>query len=129
MISIDEFFSRTKWIQYLFCLICVNFYLDDLSGNHSFHIDLMKVANYPDMYEVENWSNFDQSKIFAKSTFSTLPMDKYTCYAECKWVHNYRCNYLIFDNLSCYFVSDAHSSGLKNESIHLAQNAVLIKSK
>ena len=104
-------------------------FADKILGNHSFHIDLIKVANYPDMFEVNNWSNFDNSKIFAKSTFSTLPMDKYSCYAECKWLHNYRCNYLIFDNLSCYFLSDTHSSGLMNETVQLSENAVMIKSK
>ena len=81
------------------------------------------------MFEIKNWSGFQESKIFAKSTFSTLPMDQYTCYAECKWVHNYRCNYIIFDHFSCYILSDTHSSGLKDEIVQLSENAFMIKSK
>ena len=110
-------------------LLDLTYLADEILSNHSFHIDLTKVSNYPDMIEVENWSDFHDSKIFAKSTFSTLPMDKYTCYAECIWLHNYRCNYLIFDNFSCYFLSDTHLSGLKNETVQLSENAVMIKSK
>ena len=107
----------------------VGYLADEILGNHSFHINLMKVANYSDMFEIKNWSGFQESKIFAKSTFSTLPMDQYTCYAECKWVHNYRCNYIIFDHFSCYILSDTHSSGLKDEIVQLSENAFMIKSK
>ena len=88
----------------------------------------MKVADYKDLYVDGNWSIVNESNIFSKSKFSNLHMDKYSCYAKCKWTYNYRCNYIIIDGNICYFASDTHLSGLTNDSVEFSENATLVKS-
>ena len=95
---------------------------------YSFFINLMKVADDKDFYVDGNWSNVNNSNIFSTSNFSNLYMDKYSCYAKCKWKYNYRCNYIIIDGNTCYFASNTHLSGLMNNSVEFSENAILVKS-
>ena len=95
---------------------------------YSFFINLMKVADDKDFYVDGNWSNVNNSNIFSTSNFSNLYMDKYSCYAKCKWAYNYRCNYIIIDGNTCYFASNTHLSGLMNNSDKFSENAILVKS-
>ena len=95
---------------------------------YSFFINLMKVADDKDFYVDGNWSNVNNSNLFSTSNFSNLYMDKYSCYAKCKWTYNYRCNYIIVDGNICYFASNTHLSGLKNGSVEYSENATLVTS-
>ena len=95
---------------------------------YSFFVNLMKVADYKDLYVDGNWSNVNKSNVFSTSNFSNLQMDKYSCYAKCKWQYNYRCNYIIIDGNTCYFASNTHLSGLMNNSDKFSENAILVKS-
>ena len=95
---------------------------------YSFFVNLMKVADDTDFYVDGNWSNVNNSNIFSTSNFSNLHMDKYSCYAKCKWTYNYRCNYIIIDGNVCYFASNTHFSGLKNGSVEYSENATLVTS-
>ena len=95
---------------------------------YSFFINLMKVADDKDFYVDGNWSNVNNSNIFSTSNFSNLYMDKYSCYAKCKWKYNYRCTYIIIDGNTCYFASNTHLSGLMNNSVKFSENATLVKS-
>ena len=88
----------------------------------------MKVADYTDFYVDGNWSNVNKSNIFSTSYFSNLHMDKFSCYAKCKWRYNQRCNYIIIDENTCYFGSNTHLSALTNNSIEFSKNATLVKS-
>ena len=88
----------------------------------------MKVADYKDLYIYEDWSIVNNFNIFSISTYSKLHLDEYSCYAKCKWTYNYRCNYLIIDGYTCYFLSNTHLSGLKNDSVEISENAILVKS-
>ena len=92
---------------------------------YSFFINLMKVADDKDLYVDGNWSNVNKSNIFSTSYFSNLHMDKFSCYAKCKWRYNQRCNYIIIDENTCYFGSNTHLSGLTNDSIEFSENAVV----
>ena len=95
---------------------------------YSFFVNLMKVADDTDFYVDGNWSNVNNSNIFSTSNFSNLHMDKYSCYAKCKWTYNYRCNYMIIDKNTCYFACNTHLSGFKNSSVAFSENASLVKS-
>ena len=76
----------------------------------------------------ENLKKFE-NQIFAKTNYSNLYLDEYSCYVQCYWIFKDECYYIIIDGLTCYYIDKYHTSGLAVENVEISSNALLIQSK
>ena len=76
----------------------------------------------------ENFKNVE-NQIFAKTNYSNLYLDEYSCYVQCYWIFKDKCYYIIIDGLTCYFINKYHTTGLGDGNVEISSNALLIQSK